>query len=77
MLIPNSVIVFSNSIAKAAFLGKFGTETLKFFASNETLNIGVFKGADSELDNCFLKFNPKSTFLGNIWSRNFKVICVK
>ena len=35
------------------FLVKFGPEISKCFVLNETWCMDVFKGADSEFDNCF------------------------
>ena len=65
MLILNLVIFSLNSVPKTPFFySKFAIETSKYFVSNETQKIGVFKGAGSEFDNCFLKFiPPKYLFL--------------
>ena len=47
------LIVFSNSVARITFFGKFGPETSKCFVWNETRNQREFGGADSEIDNFF------------------------
>ena len=52
----NLAIVFLISIPKIPFPAKFASETLKCFALNESRYVGIFKGADSQFDNCFLKF---------------------
>ena len=64
VLTLNLKIVFLNTVRKIPFLGKFGTETRKCFVLNETQPKEAFKGADSEFDNCFLKFHPQNTYLG-------------
>ena len=62
LLIRNLIIGFLNSVPKIPFLGKFGPKTSKGFVLNETQFLDVFKGGDSEFDNCFLTFSPKNTF---------------
>ena len=58
VLILNSIIVFLHFVPKIAFLGKFGPETSKCFNENENPHKEVFRGANSEFDNFFLKFHP-------------------
>ena len=77
MLIPNSTIVFLSSVPKMPVLGKFGSQTSKCFVLNETWCKGVFKVADFEFKNSFLKFRPYNTFFGQIWLQNFKVLCLE
>ena len=59
------------------FLSKFGPETQKCFALNETWYSEVFKGANLEFDNCFLKFDPRNTSFGQIWFRNITLLSFK
>ena len=65
------LIVFSNSVARITFFGKFGPETSKCFVWNETRNQREFGGADSEIDNFFLNSVPKIPFSGEFSLRNF------
>ena len=58
LVILSSRKVFTNSVSTIPFLGIFGRKTLECFVQNETRYKGVVRDADSELDNCFLKFCP-------------------
>ena len=63
VLILSLTIVFLNSVPKIPSLGELAPETLKCFVLNETRYVIVFKGAHSELDNCFLKFCSQNTYI--------------
>ena len=55
----NNVVLNSS---ESTFLGKSIPETSKSFVYNETTCTSVFKGADSEHGNYFLRFGPKIHF---------------
>ena len=63
VVLLNSTMVFLNSVSENLFwtglVWKLETETEVL---NETRFIGVFRVADSEFDNFFLKFHSQNTF---------------
>ena len=62
VLTQNELAWHSKSCHRNNFHGKFGPETSKYIVLNQTQSMELFKGFDSEFDNCFLKFHHQSTF---------------